>query len=269
MNKKSKSSVTLVLLFLFLLGVAPASFASTTFVRTGDRVTFNYSQALVEPLPNGSIYRQAYLSEFSIDVLGVSTSTVPGVITYTLSYSTYQNSTVTTTSVTASVNQTYIFDPYDNMSYLGGLGFYPFIYTDVATGTKTQMPVTQLITGAPNGTITGTNRINVTVTRPSPYIDVNFTSKPGANTAPSDTFLRFNATNGVLLYGITKAQLLSFERDFTFTLDSYVQGPAPSIPLTLYLVGGSFAVVAIIAVADWAGLLRRRTRTKRKEWKGR
>lgn len=267
MGRTSTFSAGATLLIL-LLAVVPVSYASATPVKAGDQVTYEYSQALVEPLPNGSTYRQAYVSTFSLDVLSVVTSTNPGVIDYRLSYATYQNTTVTQTT-TGSVNSTYIFDPYDNESYVGTLGFYPFIYTDVAPGSRTNMAVTLSITQAPNGTITGTSRVNVTVTRPDSYIEVNFTAKAGAQLQPSQTFLRFNATNGVLIYGITKVDLMSIERDFIFQLDSYVQGPSPTFPLLGYLIGGSFAALAIIAVADKAGLLKRRGKARRKEWKGR
>jgi hypothetical protein len=268
LNRTSKSSFC-VLLLLLLLAEVPAVVASSSPVRTGDRVTYNYSNALIEPLPNGTIYRQAYLSKFSLDVLSVGTSTVPGIIEYTLSYATYQNATVTQTTATGSVNFTYIFDPYDNRSYLGTLGFYPFIYTDVSAGSKEGIVVSQVITGAPNGTISGANRINVTVSRPDSYIDVNFTAKAGVQTQASQTYLRFNATDGVLLYGITKVSLLSVERDFIFRLDSYIQGPSPGIPVLAYAMGGAFGAVAVIAVLDRAGVFRRRGRTRRKEWKGR
>ncbi len=258
-----------VLLLLLLLATVPPSYASTTPVRTGDRVTYNYSQALLEPLPNGTTYRQAYVSKFSIDILSVATSSVPGVIGYTLSYESYQNATVTQTAVTGGVNSTFIFDPYDNQTYLGELGFYPFIYTDVASGSMKGLVVHQSITQGPSGTISGRNQINVTVTRPNSFIDVNFTAKSGTSTSPSTTFLRFNATSGVLVYGITKVNLLSLERDFIFQLDAYVQGPAPSIPVLAYVILGSFVAVVVLALLDRAGVFNRRGRVKRKEWKGR
>jgi len=268
LKRTSKFSSCALLLLLLLAGL-PAVVASSTPVRAGDQVTYNYSQALVEPLPNGTIYRQAYLSKFSLDVLSVAESTVPGVIQYTLSYSTYQNATVTQTAVTGSINSTYIFDPYDNMSYLGALGFYPYIYTDVPAGSKDGILVEQQITGAPGGTISGANRINVTVTRPDSYIEVNFTAKAGAQTQASQTYLRFNATNGVLIYGITKVNLLAVERDFIFQLYSYVQGPSPGVPVLAYVIPGAFGAVAVLALLDRAGVFRRRSRTRRKEWKGR
>lgn len=131
--RASRSSAAAVFIVLTLLS-SPANSGSGVAVRAGDRVTYDYTQTLVEPLPNGTTYRQAYVSRLTLDVLSVSNSGIPVSVDYTLGYTTYHNVTVTQTSSQGSLNSTYLFDPYDNETYLGALGFFPFIYTDVAVG---------------------------------------------------------------------------------------------------------------------------------------
>ncbi len=248
-------------LLLWLLLFVPAVRSDTAGIHAGDTATYEYAQVLVNHLPNGSSYQQSYVSQFSVHVVSVNGSASPAVVDYILSYTEFQN---VTTTQTGSVNSTYIFNPYDNRTYLGAIGFYPFAYTDLQPGRMANIPVTITITQAPNGTITGTTRIDVTVGRAAGSVTVNYTAAIGTALQPSSTFLRYNATNGVLTYGTTEVSLAGIDRGFTFSLVSYQKGVPPGLPAIVYVIGGAFAALGAVAVADVArGSLRRRRKAKR------
>jgi hypothetical protein len=89
--------------------------------------------------------------------------------------------------------------------------------------------------------------------------------RAGTALAPSTTFLRYNATDGVLVYGITKVPLGrgGVERDFAFSLESYTPAQTPGFPIVGYVIGGAFAVLAVVFAADRIlGGLRRGRRKK-------
>ena len=241
-----------------LLAVSPAA-GATREVQAGDSATYAYTQALVNHLPNGTAYTQSYVSEFEVLVVSVNDTVRPGVIGYIVSFTEAMNRT---TSQAGGVNFTDFFDPYDNETYLGAIGFYPFIHTDLQPGSRNGLPVTVAITQGPNGTVTETNTVDVTVTRAGGFLTVNYTARAGTALQPSSTLLEYNATNGVLNYGTTRVLLAGIERDFTFSLESYTTAEPPGVPLLAYAIGGSFVLLAAVFVIDRLRGLRRR-RVKR------
>ena len=236
------------LLAAFLLAVPP-SLTLTAGIHAGDLAAFEYVQSLITPLPNGTTSVQSYESRFTVLVVSINDTRPPGVISYVIAYSESMN---TTTSRTGGVNFTDFFDPYDNQTYLGAIGFYPFVHPDLQPGSRENLPVTVAITQGPNGTVRETSTVNVTVGRTPTYAVVNYTARAGSALPPSTTLLKYNATDGVLAYGVTKVPLGEggIERDFTFRLESFTPARSPGFPLIGYAIGGSFAALAAVFVAD-------------------
>ncbi len=246
-------------MLLVALVTAPVARADTRGIGAGDVVGYTYTQALVNHLPNGTDYVRSYVSRFSVQVVSIDGSTSPATVNYVLGYTESQNKS---TSETGSVNSTYFFDPYDNKTYLGAIGFYPFVFTDLQPGSKTNMHVTVSITQGPNGTIKGTTMVNVTVAKVGNFFDVNLTERSGS-VAPSSTYLRYNASNGILTYGTTDVAFLGLERNFIFELASFEPASSPGVPLLAYLVGIPFVALAAFALIDYLRSARRKGRSRK------
>lgn len=215
----------------------------------GAQVTYDYKMSVGYLLPNNTYYMKTGDNRFTVNVLSIDNSHPPGIIGYVETFTLYND-----TTVNESVNGTTpFFDPYDNMTYVGNIGFYPFMYTDVPTGSSANIPVSLTLQVQSNTSITNVNRINVTVSRASRQIIVNITMESGPQLPPSYTYLSYNASNGVLLYGKTDFTLLGADRGFVYTLSSYTpgsntQGGLPLFPLIDYLAFGSFAGLAIVGI---------------------
>jgi len=230
-----------------LLLLVPTARGAAGGVQSGDVATYEYTQSLVNHLPNGSQYVQSYVSQFQVLVVSVNETGSPGVIGYVITFSESMN---VTTSQEGGVNFTEFFDPYDNQTYLGAIGFYPFIHPDLQAGSTRNLPVTMELTQGPNGTVRETTSVNVTVSRSGGYVTVNYTARSGSALQPSATFLKYNATDGVMDYGTTRVSLAGIDRDFTFDLQSYTQAPSPGIPVLAYVIAGSFITLAVVFAAD-------------------
>ncbi|MGD0146892.1 MAG: hypothetical protein ABSB53_08615, partial [Nitrososphaerales archaeon] len=116
---------------ILLLTLAPGvAVARTMGISAGVSVVFSYQILTTYKTPNGN-YTTTIDNQFTVDILEVNASR--GEVWYTESINVF-NSTTQTTGTPVS-NTTTIFDPYDNESYLGNIGFYPFTYTDLLPGT--------------------------------------------------------------------------------------------------------------------------------------
>ena len=177
-------------------------------------------------------------------------------------FSEYNNRTVTENN-TAAV-KTPFFDPYVNTSYIGALGFFPFIYTDVQAGTAS-LRFNLAVEGS-NSTVNSAHGVNVTVARTPGKIDVNFTEKAGI-LPPSFNQMVYNSTSGVMTYGQTQVTFLGETDVFTYSLVSLTKGSVPfNIPLFDFVFVGAFAVVGALALVSW---VRGRGKRKRREFKPR
>ncbi|GEM_PF-730702 len=230
--------------------------ARTMGISAGVSVVFSYQILTTYKTPNGN-YTATIDNQFTVDILEVNASR--GEVWYTESINVF-NSTTQTTGTPVS-NTTTIFDPYDNESYLGNIGFYPFTYTDLLPGTG-HLNITVPFRGVPgtNGTVkTGIQRINASVARPSGSIDVNYTIWDVPTTPPILTVMKFNATTGLLETGVTKANVFGVEKIFTYHLIGY-SPPPRRFDYSLLL----YALLAGIIVFAAYSLATRGTRRERK-----
>lgn len=235
--------------------------ASSTGVQAGTTINYDYLTTLGYPLPNGSSVHYAQDSSFSIAVESINGSSSPKSFTYVETFTKYDN---TATSQVAS-GSTYFFDPYDNVSYFGALGFYPLIYTDVPSGTVEGLKLVASATTS-NGTQRASQSVNASIGRSGGIIEVNYT-ETFAGTSLAFNSLVYNATNGVLTHGETYVDFAYTTRGFIYTMLS-IQTTSTPIPLLLWLVPTAFAVVFVAALVDW-GRRRMRRGGKKKVWKER
>ena len=253
----------------YLLVGLPAVQAVSTSVRpssigvqAGITITYDYVTTEGYPLPNGSSTHSAEDSGFNIAVNSINGSAYPGVFTYTETFTKYNNAT----TMQAATGSTYIFNPYDNVTYLGALGFYPLIYTDVQSGTVERLKLVGSAITA-NGTQRASQTVNASIGRSGDTIEVNYTETFAGNALTYNT-LSFNATTGVLVHGASLVDFAFTERGFIYTLLS-VQKSSNSTPWWLLLLPLVFVVVIVAAVVDWGQHRLRRRGKKSKVWKGR
>ena len=248
------------LLLLMLAGTA-ASVASTPGVVVGDVVAYSYNRTTSYPTPSG-LHVNSSANAFTVQILSINNSRPPGQMSVLETFSEYNNETATT-NITAAIN-TPFFDPYTNTSYIGALGFFPFIYTDVRAGSAMlhfNLPVANSTTS-----VNSVHGVNVTVARTAATISVNFTEKAG-DLPPSYNYMKYNSTSGVMTYGWTEVTFLGETDVFTYSLVSLTKASAQfTFPLLGFVFVGAFAVVGLLAFASWA---RGRGKRKRREFKPR
>jgi len=250
-----------VLLGYLLTGLPGGVNANSTGVQAGTIISYDYLTTLGYLLPNRSSIHHAQDSSFSIAVESINGSSSPKSFDYVETFTKYDNST---TSQVAS-GLTYFFDPYDNVTYLGALGFYPLIYTDVPSGTVEGLKLVASATTS-SGTQRASQSVNASIARSGGVIEVNYT-ETFAGTSLAFNNLIFNATNGVLTHGETYVNFAYTTRGFIYTMLS-IQKTSTPIPLLLWLVPTAFVVVFVAALVDW-GKKRMRRGGKKKVWKGR
>lgn len=257
-----RSQVLLCVAVAVLLLMPGPVGANTVGIAPGDSMTFAY-QILTTYLAVGGNVTNIQNNQFTVNILSVNQSA--GDVGYTVSISEFNSTTETNSSLTAPSpeNLTTIFNPFDNYSYLGNIGFWPFTYTDLKAGNATNLELDVTITGVPvaNGSIAVHSRqhVNATVARSPGLIDVNLTILAFAGSHPSTDALRFNSTTGVMEYSREDTDLFAdIQKVFTYTLVSYTK-PAP---LNLWFVPVlAVAVIAIIAVLT---VVRRKSPRERK-----
>lgn len=211
--------LSLVLSGFPLLLLVPVASGQTPVTRTigisaGESVVYSYQILTTYRTPDGN-YTTTIYNQFTVDILEVNASR--GEVWYKETLNMF-NSTTETTQTPVS-NVTTIFDPYDNESYLGNIGFYPFTYTDLLPGTG-HINITVPLGGLGlNGTVkTGVQKINASVARPSGLIDVNYTVFGFSGQSPMPTVMAFDAMTGLLETGVTKANVFGVEKIFTYHL---------------------------------------------------
>lgn len=256
---KWRSLVSLSLLILIIL--PPLASAKTVGISQNDSLTFDYTIFTTFSTPNGN-HTAVQHNQFTISILAVDTTSQLGQVEYT-EVANLVNDTIVSTPSTVQ-NVTTIFDPYDNNTYLGNIGFYPFTYTDLPAGSVKGLNVSLTLGGVPGAPLTGTQKVNATVARSPTAINVTFTIESTPSIPLSQTDMTFNATNGVLMHGVTSTHFFGIEKDFTYDLVAYRSSAHTNSSNVIYL--GLVVLVAAAVVAAYAFARRpsRRQRTAAK-----
>jgi hypothetical protein len=227
-------------------------------------MTFSYQIYTTFETPNGNT-TNIQNNMFTVNILSVTPGAPHGEVGYTLTVAQFNNTEVAnSTSTTSAENFTTIFDPYDNFSYLGNIGFWPFTYTDLEAGKQNNLTLMIPVSNVPHGntttTVYDTQLVNASVARPRGLIDVNLTWIAFKGAHPTTDVMRFNATSGVLEYSKETTNLIStIEKIFTYALVDYTRAS----PLNLwYLPFIAVGIIVAVAVVAWA---RRDSPAKRKE----
>lgn len=249
---------------LLLVTTAPREAAARSLgVQTGDTFVFDYTVYTTYATPNGNQTSSQY-NQLSVSVLWTNTAAPLGEVAYKETITEVNGTTVSTPS--AIQNVTTILDPYDNNTYLGNIGFYPFAYTDLSPGSADNLPVSLTVGNTPNGSVTGVQKVNATVTKGAGQINVSFTIFSSASEPPSQTALSYNATSGVLTQGITYTHFFDVEKNFIYTLVSSAHAPTGILNPSIQVLVVSGAIVLVAVVAVWRVTS---TREKRKFAKAR
>jgi hypothetical protein len=249
-GRGSMRAVTVALLLLLLLTRAAAG-ATTAGMTIGvvpnEKFVYSYTIFTTFETPNGN-QSSTEDNTFTLGVLSTGDAEGVGAVAYSETITEVNGTYASTPS--AIENTTAVFDPYNNETYLGNIGFYPFTYTDLGAGSAEDLPVSLTITGTPEGDVTGAQQVNATVARASGVIDVNFTIFTSAGTPPSLTVMRYNATNGVLIQGTTYTNFFSTEKNFIYELVSSTRAPTGifNTDVQVFIVSGLIVVVAVVAV---------------------
>jgi len=251
---------------LALLAVPGPVLANAVGFGVGDSLVFSFERYTTYATPNGN---QTFISmnQFTVYINSVNaTAEGGGVVGYSETIQEFNNTAVTNS--TAYENFTTIFNPYDNTTYLGNIGFYPFTYTDLKAGSANNIGINVTTSDIPVGngseSISTIQRVNVTVARNPNLIDVNLTTIGSTGEHPSFWTMQFNTTTGILEYGRTTVNLISdIEGIYTYHLLGYIHKSPPAyqkyIPYIIVV-----AVVAIVAAAALAGRRsERQTKVKR------
>lgn len=240
--------MALSLAALLLVSSAPHDAAARTVgVQPNDSFVFSYTVFTTYATPNGNKSSTQY-NQLNLAVLWTKTATTLGEVAYSELITEVNGTVVSTPS--AVQNVTTILDPYDNDTYLGNIGFYPFTYTDLSAGSAHNLPVSLTVGDTPSGDLTGVQQVNSTVARGAGTISVNFTIFSSASTPPSQTVMRYNATTGVLMQGTTYTHFFNVEKNFIYTLISSSHAPTGIFnpDVQILLVAGAIVVVAVVSV---------------------
>jgi len=236
------------MLALLVVSTAPREAAARTLgVQANDTFSYDYDVFTTYATPNGNISSTQY-NQLTISVLWTNSSRPLGEAAYSEVITELNGTSVSSPS--AIENTTTIFDPYNNDTYLGNIGFYPFVYTDLRAGSPHNLPVSLTVGNTPSGDLTGTQEVNATVARDSGTISVNFTIFSSASTPPSQTSMRYNATTGVLMEGTTYTHFFGVEKNFVYTLISSGYSPSGILnpDVQILVVAGLIVVIALVGV---------------------
>lgn len=225
---------------------------------------FSYSILTTYPTPSGNVTAETFTSQERVTVLAVAANASVGGFAYTFTLTNYNGTELRGENSTSASNETTIFDPYNNNSYLGNIGFSPVIYPDVQAGESARnMLIRETVT---NSTVSynSVQYVNATVTRGGGLINVNFTLLPflGNLTASGSSLfiLHYNSTTGVLVSSQEYSNIVPpFQKTLTYELLSFTRPTPRDLWPVLYVAGGIIAVIAAVQV------LRRKTPTERKK----
>lgn len=265
MGSKLTATVVVALLVApWLVGGAAASGTGRTMgIAAGDRAVFSYEIYTSSP--------STVLGEnFTTDVFYNTTITFTSVnVNASLGYFGYEervdllnqktiNETVTneTTFSTSTLknNVSTIFDPYDNNTYLGNLGFFPVAYTNLLNG-STHLQVTATV----NETTGSPQNITASVIRTKASIGINFTVNPWVGALPWTSYSVFDPRTGLMERTDVYTHFFGVSKYFHYRLLNFT----PASNNHVYLYAEIFAFGAIIAVAAVA-IARRKPETARK-----
>jgi len=249
-------------LVLIILLLAPGAVVGRTAgVAGGDTAVFSYQivSTTRSPFPTLPNNTNTFTSQFAVSVLSVNTSASLGYFTYTLTVEDV-NGTTESTSNKAS-NATTFLEPWNNDSYLGVIGFYPFTYTDLPQGKWTDLEIYAPLTGIPGvnaSQSTAVQRLNASVARTSGLIKVNYTLYDLSDAIPIPTEMLFNASTGVLQHATTTANAFNVEKIFTYNLVSYDHPAKLDLSFLWYVALAAVIVFVVYNVAT------RKSRRERK-----
>ncbi|MBI3858861.1 MAG: hypothetical protein HY296_01265 [Thaumarchaeota archaeon] len=162
---------------------------------------------------------------------------------------------VNTSASTVASNLTYVYDPFNNETYLGKLGFPAFAYTDLQNGTRSfqlTVPVESPPDFVEANASTPHQTIAVSVTRTTSLITVSLNDTLAEGASPAVTAVqKYDPATGVLQSMRLHFRLLDVSRWFLYTLLSFSPGP-PASPLWWI----PYAIVATAggAIAIWVAL---------------
>ncbi|MGD0476592.1 MAG: hypothetical protein ABSB29_00305 [Nitrososphaerales archaeon] len=252
----SRSAAILVVALLIVPGLVSADASDRTLgIVVGDKVVFSYE--IYVTVPSGTVGQNLTSDRWhneTITFTAVNLTAPLGYVGYTDKLDLLNGSTVVKSTVYTNI--TTIFDPYDNNSYLGILGFYPVAYTNLQSGNK-HLQVTSVV----NGTEGPPQNVTVSVIRTTASISVNFTVIPWAHATPMHSVMVFDSKTGVLERGDLYTNLFGVGKYFHYRLLSYTHPPEPGPPTTPYLALLALGVViALVAVA----IATRKPRSERK-----
>jgi hypothetical protein len=232
-----------VVLVLVILSLTLLVQATTVGISAGDSMVFLYQICTTYSTPSGNVTSTSN-NQFTVNILSVNVSAPRGEVGYTESAIEFNNTVESSSSVTSTPeNFTTIFDPYDNLSYLSNIGFWPFTYTDLQVGSVRNLNLKVPV----SGTASYVMHINATVARNSGLIDVNLTLVAFAGAHPTVDVLRFNSTNGVLEYGrMTTNPVTNVEKVFIYKLLSFTQPTLTVTSTTTSTVTSTVASATIV-----------------------
>lgn len=249
----SKSSLAALALISFLLLSLPVQ-ADTVGVKPGTSLSFNYDIITTYGTSNGNVTSET-TANFLIGVTSVNTTGAVGQFGYTESVNTLNGTTESST--TPATNYTTIFNPFNNDTYFGNLGFWALIDTSVQTGARTGMVLSHSYSYYNGSTYTNYNAdvlANVSVVRDRGLIEMNLSEIPDTanyTKLPVITRAKFNATTGVLISYTEYANIYSIvEKIFYYNLVSFSEPATPASYLWVaYVVVGLVAAIAVVQVA--------------------
>jgi len=258
---RALGALLIVFLFPVLLVLPAAVSARSVGISAGASMVYTYTIHTTYATPNGN-HTQDQHNEFTLKILSVEPQATLGEVTYTETVTLLNDSSMTTTQ--AVENVTTIFDPYNNDTYLGNIGFNPFVYTDLSSGTADGLRVSFTVTGTPSGSLSGTQTVNATVARSPGEIDVNYTLFSAPDVPPSQAVLVYNSTTGLLTHGVTYTHFFEIEKDFIYNLVSYAPATSGTSGYPAYIVP-LIAVAAVVVIAVVAIVRRPSARERRAE----
>ncbi|QQG49488.1 MAG: hypothetical protein HY247_04100 [archaeon] len=249
--------------FLVLLLLPTSATGRTMGIHPGDSAVFSYQLDTIteEPVGNTVVnHTDTVINQFVVSILSINTTKSIGEVGYRESVNVFNSTTAETPSI--AQNLTAIFDPRDNRTYLGKIGFYPFTYIDLPAGSVYNLKVYVTIAGIPGspGSHTSVQLVNATVTRSLGTIDVRFTVIWDPKGRPWSADMQFSPVTGLLENGTLSAYFFQTTRVFTYHLVSY-QKYAP-IDYTLV---GYVGIAALGGVLVYAVLTRKSSSEKKVE----
>ena len=251
MNSRSIAAIAII---CCLLASVPVQ-ADKAGIVPGDTFSYSYEILTTYATPNGPNQTSITTAVLQISVHSVNTTGDVGEFGYTESVPVFNGTTGTDVN-TSALNFTTIFNPYNNESYTGNIGFWPVINTDVEPGNRTNLVLHTTYTFS-NDTgdynYTGDVFFNLTVSRPAGLIDVNMSERayPINDSVPAVDFdMKYNAMSGVMESYAEYANIYSIvEKIFYYNLVSFSPPSRANYSWAFYVVAAVIVVRAAVEVA--------------------